>query len=196
MYTGLAFAITHTLCLDSPVSRCTNMKLTLVPTKTPISIYKRLLYCSFSLHSLSLFTSGHFSFCFLFSSSYLVALMHSHHPFIHVDVLFIKAGIIQPTPRHLRLLRSTSHSITPPPPPPTHGLSLEAYTLPAPLPLSSLLPSPWRSHSYSYFSALLCNLTLQRTYVLYISTQLGSWGSWEKFGNVEGTSTKTKGVIH
>lgn len=170
----------HTLCLETPVTRCTNMKLTLAPTKTPSLFTKHFYIGHFPFApcspSLSLFTSGHFSFCFLFSSS-LVALMHSHHPFIHVDVLFIKAGIIQPTPRHLRLLRSTSHSITPPlPPTPTHGVSPEAYTLPAPLPRSLLL-SPWRSHSHSYFSALLWNLTVQRMYILYISTQLGCWWS-------------------
>lgn len=103
---------------------------------------------------LPFFTSGHFSFCFLLSSASLVALMHSHQPFIHVDVLFIKASIIQPTPRHLRSLRSTSHSIIPPLPP-THGVSLEAWTLPATLLLSSLSLSPWRSHSYSCFGTLL-----------------------------------------
>lgn len=175
MYTGHAFAITHTVFRYS----CHNMKLTLVPTKTQ-SLFIKHFYIVHFPFAPSLFTSGHFSFCFLFSSSSLVALMHSHHPFIHVDVLFIKASIIQPTPRHLRLLRSTSHSITPPP---THGLSLEAYTLPAPLPLSSLLLSPWRSYSYSYFSALLWNLTVQRTNILYTVYIHTAW-LWLKLGKV------------
>lgn len=70
-------------------------------------------------------------FVFSLSSSSMAELMHSHRPFIHGDVLFIKASIIQPTPGHLRLLRPISHSITPPPP--THGVSLEANALPVTL---------------------------------------------------------------
>lgn len=103
-----------------------------------------------------------FSFCFLLFSSSLVALMHSHRPFIRADVLFIKASIVQPTPRHLRLLRSTSHSISPPPN--TRSVPGGRCTHPDTLLLSYLSLTPWRSHSYSYFGDLLWDLTVQRNH--------------------------------
>lgn len=125
---------------------------------------------SFTVHLpfppfLSLFTSGHFSFCFPLSSSSSVALMHSHRPFIHVDVLFIKASIIQPTPRHLRLLRSTSHSISTP----------------------QHMVCPWRPvHSQILCSSppfywTLGGLTHTHTWVIFFETwshRESNYGSW------------------
>lgn len=162
MYTGLAFAITHTVFRYSCHS---NMKLTLVPTKTQSLFIKHFYIVHFpfapSLHP-SLFTSGHFSF-FLFLFGRFNAFtppLHSCGCFIHQS----RHYSTNPTASSFAPLHLPLHH---PPPSPTHGLSLEAYTLPAPLPLSSLLLSPWRSHSYSYFSALLWNLTVQQTHILY-----------------------------
>lgn len=85
MYTGLAFAITHTVFKYSCHS---NMKLTLVPTKTQSLFIKHFYIVHFpfapSLHP-SLFTSGHFSF-FLFLFGRFNAFtppLHSCGCFIH-----------------------------------------------------------------------------------------------------------------
>lgn len=76
-----------------------------------ISIYKTLPALMFlSPFSLHFFSHLAISLFFSLSSSSMAGLMHSHHLFIHADVLFIKASIIQPTPQHLSLLRPTSHS--------------------------------------------------------------------------------------
>lgn len=114
-------------------------------------IYKMLPTLLFPSSSSLLFSSisCHLSFLFSFSSSSMPGLMHSHHPFIH-NVLFIKAGIIQPTPRHLSLLRPTSHPL-PPSSTSTHGTSLKANALPVACLFSFLLSCLCRSHSRSLF---------------------------------------------
>lgn len=138
----------------------------------------------------SLSTSVHCSFCFLLSSASLVPLMHSHQPFIHVDVLFIKASIIQPTPRHLRSLRSTSHSIIPPlpPPPPPQHMVCPWRPVHSQL-LCSSPPSYWVLGGLTctrvlvcFFGPFLFENSRYRECRNCISTHLGFWWSCKKVG--------------
>lgn len=69
-------------------------------------------------------------------------------------------------------------------PPWTHGLSLEACTLPDTLLLSSLWLSPWRSHSYSYFGDLLWDLIVQRIHT-YIYTHIRTMDLGEVINSLE-----------
>lgn len=69
-------------------------------------------------------------------------------------------------------------------PPPTHGLSLEACTLPDTLLLSSLWLSPWRSHSYSYVGDLLWDLIVQGIHT-YIYTHIHTMDLGEVINSLE-----------
>lgn len=148
---------------------------------------KTLLYCSFSLHCLSLHI---WPILFLFPPLlFLFGRFNAFTPPLHSCGCFIHQSTALFNQPH-GIFVCSAPPPTPSPPTITHGLSLEACTLPAILPPSSFLPRPWRSHSYSYFGALLWNLIVQRMYIPHISTHLGSWWSCEKFGNVEGVKKK------
>lgn len=138
----LLFPLTSLLPLPRlPPSSPTFLPFFPISPSPSISIYKETLPAPLLPSSLiSVLHLAFFSLSCLPPSSMPAAIMHAHHPFIHADVLFIKASIIQPTPWHLSSLRPRSHPPSPPPPPSTHGTSPEASTLPV-APLFSFLLS-------------------------------------------------------